>query len=244
MIHRPMSGHAFWLLVGALEAETSPIAARLRALRAVPGWPNPVAQWGTAAGAVRQPVTLVGGELDGVEVRVLTAGVGPMNAEMYTRQALEAMLPQRPRGVLSFGTCGALVDDLRRGDVVTATALFDAERRRCALAPRGRFRHVALTTCAAPVCQPRRRDALAAHGCHVVEMEAGGVLAAAAAVMGAETAAGSFGAVKVVSDQAGAARDEMDFGGVGKAFDRDAFLAVARELCTIALAPVLSTALS
>lgn len=49
--------------------------------------------------------------------------MGPANAELYTRHALEAM-PDIPVGVVSFGTCGALVDSLAVGDVVTATELF------------------------------------------------------------------------------------------------------------------------
>ena len=153
-----------WLLVGALEAETSPIVARLQgATPAAPaGWDH-VATWGSAKGEIRQPVEFLSGDLDGVPVSVLTVGVGPANAERYTRHALEAMHPEVPVGVVSFGTCGSLVDSLRAGDVVTATALLvegaSGTEQRLQMQPVGRkLRQVAMATCRVPVrCPPAHR---------------------------------------------------------------------------------------
>ena len=74
-------------------------------------------------------------------------------------------------------------------------------------------------------------------------MEADGVLRAAVAVLGAELAEDIFGAVKVISDQAGATKDDVYGQGIGKAFDRNAFLAIARDRCTNQLGPVLAECL-
>ena len=242
-----------WLLVGALEAETSPIIARLRspAPAVAAEWEH-VAVWGSANGDIHQAVTFVSGELDGVAVSVLTVGVGPANAERYTRHALEAMLPELPSGVISFGTCGSLVNSLQAGDVVTATALFvegdaedsDSTKQRLQMAPVGSsLPQVAMATCKVPVFDPERRGTLASLGCEVCEMEANGVLDGAAAVLGTDTAERLFGSVKVVSDQAGATEDDLYGQGIGKAFDRDAFLATARDICTNKLGPVLGDCL-
>lgn len=146
-----------WLLVGALEAETSPIVARIQnptpAVLAG-GWDH-VATWGSAVGEMRQPVGFISGSLDGVAVSVLTVGVGPANAERYTRYALEAMHPEIPAGVVSFGTCGSLVDSLQTGDVVTATVLLvegtDETKQRLQMQPMGNLRQVAMATCRVPV---------------------------------------------------------------------------------------------
>ena len=90
-----------WLLVGALAAETGPVVRRLAA-------PRPM---GTR---------LMQGRLAGTEVGVLTVGVGPDKAYRRTVAALKRWRPDR---VVSFGTCGALVDDLSIGDVVSASRL-------------------------------------------------------------------------------------------------------------------------
>jgi hypothetical protein len=74
-------------------------------------------------------------------------------------------------------------------------------------------------------------------------MEADGVLRASASVLGSKLAEGIFGAVKVVSDQAGATKDDLYGQGIGEAFDRDAFLVIARDLCTNHLGPVLAECL-
>jgi hypothetical protein len=179
-----------WLLVGALEAETSPIVARLSSPQPQPSWDH-VAKWGSADGGIEQAVSFVSGEMDGVAVSVLTVGVGPANAELYTRQALEAMLPETPVGVVSFGTCGSLVDSLQAGDVVTATQLFvEADEgdgkatQRLTILPLGALRQVPVVTCKVPVFEPERRGLLAGLGCEVCEMEANGVLEGAIAALG------------------------------------------------------------
>jgi nucleoside phosphorylase len=156
-----------WLLVGALEAETSPIISRLQnptPAATSAGWDH-VATWGSANGEIRQPVEFISGSLDGVPVSVLVVGVGPANAERYTRYALEAMHPEIPAGVVSFGTCGSLVDSLQAGDVVTATALLvegtDETKQRLQMQPLGNLRQVAMATCKIPVrCAPSRQNTL------------------------------------------------------------------------------------
>jgi hypothetical protein len=242
------AGARRWLLVGALEAETAPIIARLDAPRpAAVGWDH-VAVWEMATGTIRQPCDFVSGELDGVAVSVLTVGVGPANAELFTRRALEAMQPEGPVGVVSFGTCGALVDSLQAGDVVTGSELFvegpDGAAKRLDLPPLGLLRQSPVVTCKVPVFDPERRRTLASLGCEVCEMEANGVLDAAISVLGKAEAARMFGVVKVISDQAGATEDDLYGNGIGKSFDRDAFLAVAREICTNNLGPALGACLS
>lgn len=239
---------ARWLLVGALEAETTPIVERLQspAPAAVAGGWEYEAVWGSAHGDIHQSVTFVEGELDGVPVGVLTVGVGPENAERYTRCALEAMLPEVPAGVVSFGTCGSLVESLQAGDVVTATALFvegsndHGTQQRLQMAPMGSsLPKVALVTCSVPVFTPDRRGQLAALGCEVCEMEANGVLDGTTAVLGADVAECIFGSIKVISDQAGATKDDIYGKGIGESFDRESFLKLARDICTTKLAPVL-----
>ena len=74
-------------------------------------------------------------------------------------------------------------------------------------------------------------------------MEAEGVLRAAAAVLGIRQAESTFGAVKVISDQAGATKDDVYGRGIGKEFDRDAFLVIARDICTGKLGPALGECL-
>ena len=93
------------------------------------------------------------------------------------------------------------------------------------------------------VFDPERRRTLASIGCEVCEMEADGVLRAAVAVLGDDLAEDIFGAVKVISDQAGATKDDVYGQGIGEAFDRDAFLVIARDICTNQLAPVLGECL-
>ena len=145
-----------WLLVGALEAETSPIVAKLQNPSPVAsGWDH-VATWGSANGKIHQRVDFISGSLGGVQVCVLTVGVGPANAERYTRHALEAMQPEIPERVVSFGTCGSLAGSLHAGDVVTATKLFvegaDGTELRLQMQPVGKvMRHVAMVTCKVPV---------------------------------------------------------------------------------------------
>ncbi len=90
-----------WLLVAALHAESLPLVRRLRDAR--PLSPR-----------------LVAGRLGHRHVAVLTSGVGPDKARARTVEALKAW----PCGqILSFGTCGALADDLPVGTLVSPCAL-------------------------------------------------------------------------------------------------------------------------
>ena len=158
--------------VAALVAESSPIVRRLQS-------PRPLSH------------RLVSGTLAGCEVAVLTCGVGPSKAFERTTAAL-ARWPAD--GVLSFGTCGALVDAFGVGSVVTAETLL-AEQDPCAPPlPWPAAARVCLTTVDRPVFEASWRDELAGIGAQACEMEAAAV----------QRAAGSrvFATLKVVSDMA------------------------------------------
>ncbi len=161
-----MSGAAPILIVGALRAETLPILQALAHRRRHRG--------------------LWAGHLGGPPLLVTTCGVGPRRAAAHTRAVLAQ---HRPRAVLSVGTCGALVDGLRVGDIV-----HDAH----GWATLEGLRPARIHTVDRAVWSPARRAALAAAGHEVVEMEAAAVRTAA------EAAGLPFGALKVVSDRAGA----------------------------------------
>ena len=128
---------------------------------------------------------------------VLTCGVGPAKAYARTSAAL-ARWPAD--GVLSFGTCGGLVDAFGVGSVVTAEALL-AEQTPCAVPqPWPGAARVCVTTVERPVFDPVWRDELASIGAHVCEMEAAAVQRAAGTL--------PFAALKVVSDMAGGAEGD------------------------------------
>jgi nucleoside phosphorylase len=154
------------LVVGALHSETLPL---VRALR------ERIHQDGLWTGI-----------LGNRRIALSTCGVGPRRAARATSRALA----QGPwEGVLSIGTCGALVDDLAVGQLVRQGADWlglDA------------VREVSICTVRRAVWDPGRRAQLAAEGHAVVEMEAAAV-AACAAEHGLPS-----GALKVVSDRAGA----------------------------------------
>lgn len=167
-----------WLLVGALGVETAPVLRRLEA-------PRPLS------------ARLVAGRLAGRAVGVLTCGVGPLKAERRTRDALALCAPAR---VVSFGTCGALVEGLGVGAVVTAGPLLWQHQTVAVLAPLGQAGAVGVVTVAEAVTDAERRAALAASGGGVCEMEAYGVRRAAPER--------PFGVLKVVSDLAGGDPDD------------------------------------
>ena len=166
-----------WLLVGALGVETLPVLRRLRGARA-------------------RGARLVTGRLGGAEVAVLTCGVGPIRAERRTAEALAGFPAE---AVVSLGTCGALVDELPIGSLVTAGALFREETPAGRLRAAPGIREVGLTTVSEVVWSTARRSRLATLGAAVCEMEAAGVARAAQGR--------AVYAVKVVSDQAGGAPD-------------------------------------
>ncbi len=207
-----------WLLVGALGAETLPLVAALQATR-------PLGR------------RLVLGRLGGAEVGVLTCGVGPRKAESRTRDQLQRLKPTL--GVVSLGTCGALVDRLEIGAVVGVRSVRDESGEPVEIDVLPGLTPARLITVREAVWTSERRHALAARGEEICEMEAHAVMAAA-------TDAGlPFHAVKVVSDHAG--RDKGDKA-VGKPRERNPlvigrFLARAGRLSQHQLLPALREAL-
>ncbi len=166
-----------WLLVGALGAEVLPLLARIERLR------------------VLGP-RLAEGRLGEAQVALLRCGVGPEAAERRTRQALATWEADR---VVSLGTCGALVDELRIGQVLTADRLLEDTRPIRELSPLPGLEAWACSTVSVPVRTPEVRDMLAGVGAGICEMEAAGVARAAGSR--------SMGVIKVVSDAAGAHPD-------------------------------------
>ena len=163
-----------WLLVGAMRVETFPVLRRLSAPRLV--GPR---LWLGSLGA--RPVAL------------LTCGVGLERAE---RRGLEAIERLNPEAVVSFGTCGALIDGLPRGALVGATGLVHGDDDIPLTPPPSPGLHLgALASVPAVVATPKARAALAARGAVACEMEAGGLRRAAKDR--------PFYALKVVSDAAG-----------------------------------------
>lgn len=165
-----------WLLVGALGAETLPFARRVTAAR---------------------PVTprLVVGTWRGLELGVLTCGVGPGKAHRRTRAALAAW---RPHAVASVGTAGALVDGLPVGSVLCAErVLWGAVDRSLPTLPG--LPVTTVITVETPCWTAAERERLAATGASLVEMEAGAVAAACPGL--------PVVAIKIVSDLAGGAPD-------------------------------------
>lgn len=193
------------LIVGALGAETLPF---LRALRK----PRPLSR------------RLVWGHLGGNEVAILTCGVGPDKAARRVSAALPLWSAQ---AVVSIGTCGALVDDLPVGSVVTATRLLEGEDERPPPLPWPGAPPATVVTVREPVFSPDRREILANIGATVCEMEAAAV----------QRAAGDLPmfTLKVVSDLAGGAADDPP--GRPSPLDIARFKARARRLSAAHLLP-------
>ena len=204
------------LVVGAMAVETRPLLAQLGPTRRV------------------APHTRVG-TLGGVDVAVLTCGVGPHKAHARTRAALAIFPADR---VVSIGTAGALVDTLPRGAVRTATALYSGGRFKTALAPLGDLEGAAVTTVSRAVFDPERRALLARAGAELVEME----LAAVFDATHAEHPRARVHAIKVVSDAAGAG-GPIPRHGPGRLVAMARFQARAHALCRDHLAPAVLEAL-
>ena len=137
------------------------------------------------------------GCLGGVPVALLTCGIGPVKAESSTRAAMSLVVNQgfTVDSVVSFGTCGSLVDDLSIGDLVSAKRLASGAGKGETLEPIGGFRAVDVVTVDRPVTTNSERDRLASIDFQVCEMEAAGVYRAAVGK--------PFSVLKVVSDSAG-----------------------------------------
>lgn len=203
-----------WLLVGALGVETGPVLAALE-------------------GRHVHSRRLMSGRLGGARVAVLTCGVGPAKAERRTRAALQAV---RVGAVVSFGTCGALVDHLDVGEVIAVSEVRFEDRCR-ELTPLASLRPVICQTVSEAVWSAARRDQLAAAGAEICEMEAFAVSRAAGAL--------PFHALKVVSDHAGGTIDPA----VGKPREKNPlvigrFLARAARLSKQDLLPALVAAVA
>ena len=204
------------LLVGAMTVETRPLLARLGRTRRI-------------AAHVRV------GTLGGVDVAVLTCGVGPHKAFSRTRAALGLFPAER---VVSIGTAGALVDTLPRGTVRAATSLFSGGQRKAELPPLGRLRGASVATVARAVFDPERRALLAAAGAELVEMELAAVFDAAQEAAPGATVHG----IKVVSDAAGAG-GPVPRRGPARLAAMARFQARAHRLCRDHLAPAVLGAL-
>ena len=170
-----------WLLVAAMGVESLPFVRRLEGARPL--------------GA-----RVVVGRLGGHAVAVATVGVGPDKAALRTRAALDRW---RPDAVVSVGTCGALLDSLRIGEVRAADHLMADTAHVADLTGFGAIATATVTTVRRACWTPAARDRLAVAGAHLVEMEAAAVWQAARAVRPPLPAF----AVKVVSDHAGGTRD-------------------------------------
>lgn len=165
------------------------------------------------------------GHLGAWEVGYLAVGVGREKARDRTRQALERW---DAGWVLSVGTCGALVDDLLPGQVVSARAVLGHPPGALRVLPV--LRPVNLVTVDQVVDRPQVRAELAGKGAQVCDMEAAGVLEACEDR--------TFSAVKVVSDRAGAGLDLLlPFPGPLRAVQVQGFRLRARLLGRLRLAP-------
>ena len=166
------------------------------------------------------------GRLGDRRIAVLRCGVGPERAERRTREALARL---EASTVWSLGSCGALVDDLSVGEVVTADAAMGLGRR-WELPPVDGLRRGTVLTVDTPIFDADRRAAAADLGALVCEMEAAAVVTCHPRVR----------VLKVVSDRAGAEPDVV--------FARPRALAVARfhrrveRIMREALLPVLRQA--
>ncbi len=179
MAPRPSSPRV--LLAAALLAEVLPFLRRLER-------PRPLDR------------RLVLGRLAGRPVALLRTGVGRRRAERRVRAALALYDTDI---VVSLGTCGALTDELRVGQLVSAQRILDLEQAPLPL-PLSRARPVDLVTVSRPVFDQRTRQRWLERGAQVCEMEAAGVLAAAEGRR--------FHALKVVSDMAGRGRSAASAG--------------------------------
>lgn len=199
------------LIVGALPAETLPIVHALRH---------------------RRPLSsrLLTGTLDGHPVAVLTCGVGRAKATAHTQGALQRVTAHH---VISIGTCGALIDTLPIGSVLTAACIQPTHPTHVAPIPWPHVPAKTVITVDEPVWSASRRQRLAREGAHVCEMEAQAVQA----VIGSCP----FSALKVVSDLAG--KDPDDFHALPRRLDRARFAMRAGNLCHNHLLPALRTGL-
>lgn len=202
MFHAP----APILLVVAVHAEFLPLLGRLDQRR----WHSP---------------RLAAGTLAGQGVLLLRCGIGRPRAQ---RRTAAVLAEHEVRRVLSMGTCGAISDDLKVGELVTASAILGAPSERV-LPLSGGLRQVVLATVPRVVDDPDHRRHWADQGAEVCEMEAAGVLEAAETL--------PFHTLKVVSDLAGARPPRVR--GVPRAVRVTAFQKRAYSLVQQRLAPAL-----
>lgn len=130
-------------------------------------------------------------------VAVLRCGVGPEPSERRARAALERI---SPRTVWSIGSCGALVDTLPVGAVVTAREVRAPDSERLTVSPVPGLPQAMVHTVARPVMDAEHRSRLARTGARVCEMEAASIARAAGGRCPVHL-------VKVVSDLAGGTPD-------------------------------------
>ena len=175
-----------WLIVGALGVEVRPLLWRMHAVQAV----------GSRRHRGHHP------DSPHVAITVLRCGVGPIKAHQRTAEVLKQ---ERPEAVLSMGTCGALIDRLKIGDICTVERSFEETEPAASLTPLPDLPVASLSTVARPCWTPERRRELANAGAELVEMEAAAV---ARAVREFDPGIPTY-AIKIVSDQAGARPDPV-----------------------------------
>jgi nucleoside phosphorylase len=171
------------------------------------------------------------GRIGELRVGVLRCGVGPDASFRRTRAALTAL---HPRSVWSVGSCGAVVDDLPVGTLLTSRLVRGPGGHAHAVDPVPDFRAVPIQTVARPVFTLAHRDEVARTGAVVCEMEA----AAVARAVGGRVPVHVW---KVVSDKAGGEPDPALIAGQAVAMAR--FHARVERLVRTRVAPKLMSAL-
>lgn len=177
------------LLVAAEADELKPFAKRLTGLRKL-NWPLRYAFEGVWQGR---------------RMMLAAHGAGPKLAAQAVEIAIRAVTAaelsaSRLEAVVSVGYCGALMPEVREGQVIVAREVLDGlkgERFTCFL-PQTEFAHqigtVISQNCVANDCSEKQQ--LACSGAIAVEMEAGGVAART------KRADLPFACIKVVTDRA------------------------------------------
>ncbi len=170
-----------------------------------------VSEWTPLVRALQEPRALshrsVVGRVGDKAVLVMRCGVGPEKAASRTRATIDEHVVSQ---VWSVGSCGAVAPGRAIGDVVTASSVTTLRGDNWTVPPVTAQPPVRLCTVEAPVFDILARTAVSQTGATVVEMEAAGVLCAAAGV--------PVSILKVVSDLAGAEpRDPVLVGPLGKA---------------------------
>ena len=168
---------------------------------------------------------LMRGTINGQEILVLRCGVGVQKAYKYTLQTLQRFSINR---VISVGTCGALSNDLRIGDVCTVNQIHNEAGNSIRISALDNFIQKRLITVSTVVSTEAKRKELSQIA-DICEMEAYGVWKAAQGI--------PFYCLKVVSDQAGKGADPVLDASTPKSQQVARFMLRAGLLCHRHLQP-------